>query len=115
RAAGAFANRDLFGVALNVMHLIGIEAEPVADELFIDRLMTHAWVIEPDKSVTVPPRSKRNSAASNPPAAARSIVFDRPRPRNLPRSRDSARRRSNPATSASSNARSRFFANSPQS
>ena len=42
RAAGALADRDLLGVALDVMHLIGIEAEPVADELFVDRLVTHA-------------------------------------------------------------------------
>ena len=38
----------------------------------------------------MPPLSKRISAASNPPAAARSIVFEKPMPRSLPRARDFA-------------------------
>ena len=44
-------------------------------------------VIEPHSSVAVPPRSKRISAASKPPAAARSIVFEKPKPRSRPRAR----------------------------
>ena len=42
RATAALADRDLLGIALDVMHLVGTEAEPVADELLIDRLVPHA-------------------------------------------------------------------------
>ncbi len=36
RAAGAFADRHLVGVALDVMDLIGVDAEPVAEQLLVD-------------------------------------------------------------------------------
>ena len=39
RAAGALADRNLVGVALDVMHLVGIDAEPVAQQLLVDRLV----------------------------------------------------------------------------
>ena len=39
RAAGAFADRHLVGVALHVMHLIGMDAEPVAEQLLVDRFV----------------------------------------------------------------------------
>src|SRR5260370_37372745 len=42
RAAGAFTDRDFLGVALDVMHLIGMDAEPVAEQLFVDRFVTLA-------------------------------------------------------------------------
>ena len=41
RAAAAFADRHLVGVALDVLHLVGVDAEPVADELLVDRLVAH--------------------------------------------------------------------------
>src|SRR5258707_238781 len=56
------------------------------------------WVIEPESRVTVPPLSKRTSAASNPPAAARSMVLERPMPRSRPRAWASARRAPTPET-----------------
>ena len=42
RAAAALADRNLVGVALEVMHLVGVDAEPVAHELLVDRLVPHA-------------------------------------------------------------------------
>src|SRR5438105_15886079 len=36
RTAGAFADRHLFGIALDVMHLAGIDSEPVAEQLLVD-------------------------------------------------------------------------------
>src|SRR5438552_17730550 len=42
RAARTFADRHLFGVALHVMHLIGVDAEAIAQELLVDRLMALA-------------------------------------------------------------------------
>src|SRR6202023_3495511 len=37
--AGAFPDEDFVGIALNVMHLLGIDAEAVAHDLLEDRLM----------------------------------------------------------------------------
>ena len=42
RAAGALAERDLVGIALDVGDLIGVEAEPVAHQLLEDGLVPHA-------------------------------------------------------------------------
>ena len=42
RAAGALAEKDLVGVALHVMHLVGIEAEAVAHDLLEDGLVALA-------------------------------------------------------------------------
>src|SRR5207253_2491094 len=42
RAAGALADRHLFGVALHVMHLIGVDTEPIAQELLVDGLVALA-------------------------------------------------------------------------
>src|SRR5580704_10330545 len=39
RPAGAFPDEDFVGIALNVMHLLGIDAEAVAHDLLEDRLM----------------------------------------------------------------------------
>ena len=72
-------------------------------------------VIEPEKIVTAPERSKRISAPSKPAAAARSMVLDRPKPRSLPRLRDSARRAAKFMASASSSAMSMLCSNAPLS
>ena len=42
RAAGALAERDLVGIALDVGHLVRMNAEPVAHQLLVDRLVPHA-------------------------------------------------------------------------
>ena len=55
------------------------------------------WLMEPENICTVPPRSKRISAPSRPAAAARSMVFDMPSPRSLPRFLDSALRLPKPS------------------
>src|SRR3979409_2588681 len=39
--AAALAEPALLGVALDVMHLVGMQAEPVADQLLVDRLVPH--------------------------------------------------------------------------
>ena len=115
RAAGAFAVEHLVGVALHVAHLVRVEPEPVADQLLEHGFVALAGGIEPENKVAVPPRSKRTSAPSVPAAAARSMVLEMPKPRSLPRLRDSSRRFLKPLMSASSSARSMFFSNSPQS
>ena len=73
------------------------------------------WLMLPEKICTVPPRSKRISAPSKLAAAARSMVFDMPRPRSLPFFFDSALRLAKPSQSAIFSARSMPFSNSPQS
>src|SRR5262249_52576101 len=42
RAAGAFAHEDLIGIALDVMHLVGVDAEAVAHDLLEDGLVALA-------------------------------------------------------------------------
>src|SRR3984893_6965727 len=42
RAAGAFTDRHLVGVALHVMHLTWVDVEPIAQELLIDGLVALA-------------------------------------------------------------------------
>ena len=116
RAAGAFAVRDLVGVALHVMHLVGVDAEAIAQQLLVDRLVALALG---DRA-----RHQGHGAAAveadlgrleaRRPRRARSCW--RGRGRAICRARaTSARRRSKPAASASFSARSRFFSNSPQS
>jgi hypothetical protein len=42
RAASPLADRDLVGIALDVLHLVGVHAEPVAQQLLEYRLVPHA-------------------------------------------------------------------------
>src|SRR5262244_3028767 len=42
RTPGAFADSNLVGIALQVMHLVGVDAETVAKELLVDGLVALA-------------------------------------------------------------------------
>ena len=53
RAAGAFADRHLVGVALHVMHPVGMEAEAVAQELLVDGLVALALIDRPRHHVSL--------------------------------------------------------------
>ena len=68
RAAGAFADKDLIGIALDIVHLLRVEAEAVAHDLLEDRFVPLALghAARPI-SVAVPDLSKRISAPSKPP------------------------------------------------
>ena len=93
RAAGAFAEEHLVGVALDVSHLVRIEAEPVADDLLEHGLVALALAVRAGKHRR-PCRCGRSALRRLRcrRRAARSMVLDMPMPRSLPRLRDFALR-----------------------
>ena len=64
RAAGALAERDLVGVALDVGDLVRMEAEPVAHQLLEDGLVPHALR---DRAAHAASRCRRGRSGSRPP------------------------------------------------
>src|ERR1035437_1614379 len=88
RAAGAFAVEHLIGVALHVLHLVGIEPEPVADQLLEYGFVALALAIGAREycrgAGAVAGRSRRSGAPSVWGAGPRSMVLEIPNPRGLP-------------------------------
>ena len=116
RAAGAFAVEHLVGVALHVVHVVGIEPEPVADQLLEHGLVALALACWSRRTASrVPERSKRTSAPSVLGGGGALDGVGDAEAAQLAALARFALRALKPLKSASSSARSMFFSNSPQS